>query len=139
MRIARTFPWRAVPKLLATACAGAFAILGGYSPRDAVAQATTRCSPRDFKVSVLKFRKEYDKHKFTGTVTNNGTQPCGVQLKVSTYDQNGEVIETADFWPASIRNIEPGARENFWYFVNYDKAAKTYDAVAIDAKSWLRR
>jgi hypothetical protein len=99
----------------------------------------TLLAPRLQSWRLEEFRKEYDKHKFTGTVTNNGTEPCGVQLKVSTYDRNGEVIETADFWPASIRNIEPGARENFWYFVRHDKAAKTYDAVVIDAKGWLRR
>ena len=96
------------------------------------------CSPRDFTVSALKFRREYDNLNFTGTVTNNGTFACGVELKVSAYDSAESVVETKDFWPASIRNIAPGAAENFSYFVRYDKAAKRYDVVPIDARAWSR-
>ena len=97
-----------------------------------------RCAPQDFTVSALKFRREYDTLNFTGTVTNSGALACGVQLKVSTYDGAESVVETKDFWPASIRNIAPGAAENFAYFVRYDKSAKRYDVVPIDAKAWSR-
>ena len=105
---------------------------------DSTATPPRTCSPRDFTVSALKFRKEYDTLTFTGTVTNNGSFACGIQLKVSTYDSAESVIETKDFWPASIRNIAPGGAENFSYFVRYDKAAKRYDVVSIDAKAWSR-
>lgn len=100
--------------------------------------AATACSPKDFTVSGVKFRREYENLTFTGTVTNSGSGACGVQLKVSTYDGQGTVVDTSDFWPASIRNIAPGAKENFSYFVRYDKTAKTYDVNAIDAKEWKR-
>jgi hypothetical protein len=96
----------------------------------------SNCSPKDFTISGLKFRKEYKNLTFTGTVTNSGAYACGVQLKVSTYDGQGAVVDTSDFWPASIRNISPGAKENFSYFVRYDKAVKTYDVSTIDAKEW---
>jgi len=75
---------------------------------------TTGCSRADFAVSELKWRREYDNLNFTGTVSNNAATGCGVQLKVSAYDAQGAVIETQDFWPASVRNIDPGAKENFW-------------------------
>lgn len=97
-----------------------------------------RCTASDFSVTALKFRKDYDSLRFTGTVTNNGALPCGVQLKVSTYDASGAVVETTDFWPASIRNISPGAAENFSYFVRFDSNAKRYDVAPIDAKAWSR-
>lgn len=103
-------------------------------------QASPRgCTAKNFSVSGLKFRREYDSLSFTGTVTNGGSLACGVQLKVSTYDDQGSVVDTADFWPASIRNIEPSAKENFSYFVRYDKTAKKYDVIAIDAKEWKKR
>ena len=98
--------------------------------------STQKCASGDFTVTGLKFRREYDSLAFTGTVTNSGNLHCGVQLKVSTYDSKGAVVDTSDFWPASIRNIAPGAKENFSYFIRYDKSSKTYDVVPIDARQW---
>jgi hypothetical protein len=75
---------------------------------------------------------------FTATVANNGNTACGVQLKVSTYDGQGAVVDTSDFWPASIRNIAPGGKENFKSYLRYDKSVKKYDMVVISAKEWKR-
>ena len=100
--------------------------------------ASQACSAKDFEVSGLKFRREYENLSFTGTVTSRSSNACGVQLKVSTYDAQGAVVDTSNFWPASIRNIAPGAKENFSYFVRYDKTAKTYDVLPIDAREWKR-
>lgn len=97
--------------------------------------AAPACSAKDFAVSGIKFRREYDSLAFTGTVTNGGSIACGVQLKVSTYDDQGAVVETSDFWPASIRNIASGAKETFSYHVRYDKAAKKYEVIPSTPKS----
>jgi hypothetical protein len=78
-----------------SAIAPAATISAKPAPRTAA-----KCSPTDFVVSGLKFRHEYEYLTFTGTVTNNGNLLCGVQLKVSTYDGKGTVVDTTDFWPA---------------------------------------
>ena len=105
-----------------------------------VPTAAPTCSPQHFSLSGLKFRRERDFIYLTGTITNNGSQACGVQLKTSSYDSKNTVVDTSDYWPASIRNIEPGAKENFSHMVRYDGVAKTYDVVAIgvgvDPLSW---
>ncbi len=99
-------------------------------------QVKPRCAAGDFTVSGIKTRREYDFIVFTGTVRNGSALPCGVQMKASTYDKAGSVVDTQDFWPASIRNIAPGASENFTYMLRYDKTASTYDMGPIDARQW---
>lgn len=101
--------------------------------------AQPACSPSVFTVKGEKFRREYDNLRFTATVVNGGSMACGVQLKISTYDKAGDVLDTKDFWPASVRNIAPGASENFSYFIRYDKAATNYDIVPIDARVWRQK
>ena len=59
--------------------------------------------------------REYDNLEFTVTVANNGTNACGFQLKVSTYNKSSSAIETKQFCPANVRNIAPGTKENFSY------------------------
>lgn len=97
------------------------------------------CDAASFTVKNIKSRREYDHAIFTATVTNTGSTACGVQLKASTYDKAGAVVGTNDFWPASIRNIEPGASENFNSFLRFDPAIKTFEITPISARVWAAR
>jgi hypothetical protein len=97
------------------------------------------CDAANFIVKNIKSRREYDHAIFTATVTNTGPTACGVQLKASTYDKAGAVVNTSDFWPASVRNIEPGANENFQSFLRFDPAVKTVEIVPISARVWVAR
>lgn len=94
------------------------------------------CRASDFTVKNTKSRREYDNTILTATITNNGSTACGIEVKASTYDKSGAVVETKDFWPASIRNIEPGAGENFQVYIRADSIAKNFDLVPIRAKVW---
>lgn len=96
------------------------------------------CSPRDFTVKNINTREEYGRIVLTATVINNSaTSACGVQLKASTYDKSGAVLDTSDFWPASIRNISPGASENFsTRLLRHSGREKTFDVVPISSKTW---
>lgn len=101
--------------------------------------AKPACDAASFVVKNIKSRRQYDQAIFTATVTNTGSTACGVQLKASTYDKEGAVVGTNDFWPASIRNIEPGAAENFQSFMRFDPAVKTFEITPISARVWAAR
>ena len=94
------------------------------------------CAAKSFMVKNINSKNQYGKAVLTATVTNNNKTACGVQIKSSSYDKNGVLIDTNDFWPASIRNIDPGASENFKTQLRADRAAKTYDLVPIDTRVW---
>ena len=97
------------------------------------------CSAGDFVVKDVKTRHEYGNIIFTATVSNNSAAPCGIELKASTYDKSGAVLDTANFWPASVRNIAPGASENFKTALRYDREASDYDIVPINSKAWHQK
>lgn len=108
----------------------------GYAAAWGATAAEPKCPPESFEVKNTKFRREYDNIVMTATIVNKSTAECGVQLKASTYDKASAVVDTSNFWPASVRNIPPGGSENFKSYLRYDKAAANYDVVPIDSKAW---
>lgn len=101
-----------------------------------VAKAPNPCQATNFTVKGLRSRRDHDYTILVGTITNDGAVACGVQVKVSVYNKDGEVLQTKDPWPASIRNIAPGAGENFEVFMQFDRNIKSFNVVPIDAKAW---
>ncbi len=97
---------------------------------------TATCSAADFRVDGTRGRLNRHVFVVTGTAVNNGALACGVQVKVSSYDAAGVVLDTSDIWPASVRNIAPGASENFSYQLRGDVLATRFDVVPISAKTW---
>jgi hypothetical protein len=94
------------------------------------------CNPASFVVGEVRMRREYEFLILSSTVSNKGQIACGVQLKASIFDASGAVLDTRDFWPASIRNIPPGADEAFQYNLRDMKGMKTYELRPIQAKQW---
>lgn len=116
----------------------------GSSPAPAVASSapparSRLCSANDFTISGTKARREQQFMTITGTVTNTNSVDCGVQLKATAYDGQGAVVDTGNFWPASVRNIGAGAKEPFQWMLRFDPAAKSFEVVVIDAKQWNAR
>jgi hypothetical protein len=102
----------------------------------AAAAPSPKCAPTAFAVSGEKFRREHGYIFVTATATNSGKVACGVQLKFTVFDKAGSPLASQDFWPASVRNIAPGAAEHFTYQLRFDAGAATYEIRPIDAKAW---
>jgi hypothetical protein len=74
------------------------------------------------------------KAKLAGEVRNEGQEPMGVQLQAVIRDRSGRVVNTVEFWPASVANIEPGATFAFSYTLDCQPTDRV-DVRIIDAKS----
>lgn len=72
----------------------------------------------------------------TGTVRNDGNVPAGVELRAEAYDEDGEVVDTVHFWPASVVNIPPGGVEQARYPVSTDADAQFVELTVAQARAW---
>ena len=115
------------------------------------AKATTSTAPRvtcsvsDFAVEGFSSRVFDDCRvtpcpalKLTGKLKNKCTIPAGAQIKITAYDGKGSVVDTVDGWPASMRNIAPGADYAFDLgpLMKYRSTMKKFEVSVIDARSW---
>jgi hypothetical protein len=74
--------------------------------------------------------------KIVGEITNNCSEPVGVQLQVVFRDAAGKVIATEEFWPASTRNIDASASYAFSRHVNAPQPNVTMTISVIDTRQW---
>ncbi len=92
--------------------------IAAMAPEKAVAQPPTarKCQISDFAVEGFA-PKVFDDCKqtscpalkLTGKLKNNCALAAGAQIKITAEDGKGKVVDTTDGWPASTRNIDPGA------------------------------
>lgn len=92
------------------------------------------CEPLNFVIKNLSTSVEYGYIVFVGTVVNGSAVRCAVQLKASTYDKKGAVLDTKNFWPAKLRGLAPDAAENFKIHLRDFKETSTYEFVPIDVR-----
>ncbi|GMP00810.1 hypothetical protein TM239_26430 [Bradyrhizobium sp. TM239] len=76
--------------------------------------------------------------KLTGKLRNNCALSAGAQIKITAEDGKGSVIDTIDGWPASTRNVAPGATYAFDMgpLMVYRKGMKNFKIDIIDARIW---
>ena len=78
----------------------------------------------------------------TGTITieNGCSEPVGVQIKITTFDENNNPVTVRELWPASIRNI-PVGKEIFSadYWLDYEPTGKKIEIVPIRVKKYETR
>lgn len=109
------------------------------------AHAEAACSPDLFKVE--KFRISVvdgctstpcPTLKITGVLRSSCKQPAGVQLKITAYDSDGAVVDTQEFWPASVSNIGAGGKYPFnaGPLFTYSPDMKAFDWEVIGVRQW---
>lgn len=128
----------AVVGYMAYSCASVMGDLPGGTVGTGATSTTSAptCSAKDFTISDLKGKREYDYLTITARLHNGCKIAAGAQIKVSTYDAAGTLIDTKDIWPASVRNIEPGGHENFKTMFRDTKGTKNFDTQVLSVKVW---
>jgi hypothetical protein len=114
-------------------------------PADAYDGQTGRCEISDFEIEGFK-PTIYDDCRatpcpalsLTGKLKNKCLNPAGAQVKITAEDAEGNVIDTIEGWPASIRNIRPGDTYSFNLgpLMRYRPEMKTFHIEIIDVKTW---
>lgn len=126
-------------KLLVTLAASCMVACGAPSappPLASAAPETAACTTSDIFVEVHGTRVEYDYAYVTGRIINNCREPTGVQLKVTLYDQQGQIITSHDPWPASISNIPAGSDFPFEDQTSVSRRPARADVRVINVKHW---
>jgi hypothetical protein len=98
------------------------------------------CHTADIELLQASYRPSGSGYvRMVGELKNNCSESTGVQLKAVWRDGKGEVVETEEFWPASIRDIAPGARYAFGGTFRIDTGrAKTMTLSVIEVRSFHR-
>jgi len=89
-----------------------------------------------FEVISFYSKWEGDRLRVIGEVKNITNSAKGVQVEAIARDSNGNLIESAKFWPASIRNIPPGQTTGIGHTVTHDKRATKVELRIIDTMVW---
>ena len=76
--------------------------------------------------------------KLPARLVNNCAFAAGALVKITATDRDGNVVDTREGWPASIRNIGPGEKYAFDLgpLMTYRKSMKDFTIQVIDAKQW---
>lgn len=107
--------------------------------------AQAACTPQDF--AVVGFKPGVHNacrltpcptYSFTGKLQNNCGQPAAAQLKLTAFTKDETVVSTYEAWPASTRNIAPGAKYAFdlGYGINYDPVIDHVTIEIIEVRAW---
>lgn len=89
-----------------------------------------------FQVVSFDTRWEEDTLWAFGEVRNVGGRPAGVELQVIARDASGRVVDVATFWPASTRNIRPGASYGFRHQVTRERSAVRFEVQVVGTQEW---
>lgn len=138
-----------------TGCSGGGHRQGGWALRTIIASLSTLsglnlveasdCNPRDFLIKNFRVQVVDECRitpcpvlAITGIVENTCKSAAGVQLKITAYSADGIVIDTQDFWPASVRNIGAGKTYPFkaGSLFTYSDSMANFDCQTIGVKNW---
>lgn len=104
----------------------------------------SECSISDIEINSIKTEfinicknRECFHMEGVAVLNNQCKESIGVEVKVTSFDLSGAPVSTAEFWPASIRNIEPGA----YVFsmdnkLRYNPLIHRVEAKVIDIRKW---
>jgi hypothetical protein len=113
-----------------------------------VPQRKATCTAADFEIIGFKSKLVDDCRvtpcpvlKLTGKLKNNCASPAGAQIKITAEDGKGNVVDTIEGWPASIKNIEPSQSYSFDLgpMMTYRPGMKSFHVDVIDTRSWRDR
>lgn len=93
-------------------------------------------STSDFEILSTSSRWEYGRLIVVGEVQNLGRVPAGVKLEAIARDENGTLLDSEEFWPASIRNIEPGETTGIEISLTKNTNVAKYEVRVIDVTQW---
>jgi hypothetical protein len=104
-----------------------------------------KCSVADFKVEGFRATIFDDCRtrpcpalKLTGKLRNHCAVAASAEIKITALDSGGDVIDTIEAWPASIRNIAPGQAYAFDLgpLMRYRMGMERFEIEVIDVRVW---
>ena len=94
-------------------------------------------SAGDFKIVDWSWSTDkYGYIRVNGEVRNASRLAAGVELQLIFRNKSGQVIHSAEFWPASIKNIPAGGNWPVFFMVMDVSGVETASMRVIGARVW---
>ncbi|WP_315707397.1 hypothetical protein [Brenneria uluponensis] len=113
----------------------------GFFKEDEVSRKNTSICDIS-KITVTSFNAGFDRAESeylrgAATIYNGCTRPVGIQMKISSYDRNRNIVSVQDFWPANIDNIPVGEYSfSLDMKLRYDKRIESFRLSPVSITEW---
>lgn len=94
------------------------------------------CSGPGFRILSVTYRWEGDYLYVIGELQNVSGAPMGVELQAIARNASGRLVDTVNFWPASVSNIAAGAHYGFRHPVTQQRSAVTVEVQVVSTFAW---
>ncbi|MEL7631696.1 hypothetical protein AAGW04_22240 [Pectobacterium aroidearum] len=94
------------------------------------------------KIKVTSFNAGFNRSdseylRGAATIYNGCDRPVGIQMKISSFDRNHNIISVQDFWPANIDNIPVGEYSfSLDMKLRYDQRIESFRLSPISITEW---
>ncbi|MFP9515674.1 hypothetical protein AB6D49_07270 [Pectobacterium brasiliense] len=115
-------------------------IFGFFKEDRAPRKKTPSCDVS--KITVTSFnagfnRDESEYLRGAATIYNGCNHPVGVQMKISSYGRDRNIISVQDFWPANIDNIPVGEYSfSLDMKLRYDQRIESFRLTPVSITEW---
>lgn len=99
-------------------------------------KASAKIEPTNMTVKITRFDADRDFITVIGYTENHSNRPAAAKVKISCYDAKSNVVQVANFWPESIRNVPANSRSNFKHMFDSVPGIKRYEYEVISTKTW---
>jgi hypothetical protein len=107
------------------------------NPTRAPAQTTQPAAECKIELRGIRaLRDGSDRIRIVGEIINRCPGEVGVQLKATVRDAKGLVVDDMEFWPASVRNIEPEVPFAFSMPWRVEMPWETFELKVVDRRRW---
>ncbi|MFH1010402.1 MAG: hypothetical protein V1784_04105 [bacterium] len=127
--------------LLMAGLASWLSLAQGCSPSEApkarnTAEQGSQISLSDIQILEWHLDREYGHTRVVGELRNNSAVAMGAQLQAIARDKEGRIIDSAEWWPASVSNIPAGSSWPIGYTISDKANIKTVTVSVIRVQIW---
>lgn len=99
-------------------------------------QQDSKPSISDIQILEWHLEREYGRTRVIGELKNNSSVATGVQIQAIARDKQGRIIDSEEWWPASISNIPSGAIWPINKTISDKENIETVEVSVIDVNVW---
>jgi hypothetical protein len=100
------------------------------------AEQSSQISLSDIQILEWHLDRESGRTRVVGELRNDGAVAMGVQLQAIARDKGGRIVDSAEWWPASVSNIPAGSSWPIGYTVSHKPDIETVIVRVIRVQIW---
>lgn len=97
------------------------------------------CGVESVTLDKLRAESQHDILYIYGTMKHKCPEAAGIQLRITVFGKDGEIVDVVKPWPASVRNIPPNENYPFKILARTTSVKGTYNVEIESVKRWPTR